>query len=250
MTDRTYFVRLLGFLTVLILFVATAACTPAFASQTETRDDTFSVGATPKIVVSNDNGQIDVVTGNEGTVNVRATIRRPDDVEYSVVQEGDTVRVEAQVSSGWGWVFGTDAPGVDITVTLPADTNVDLRTSNGGIEVVDIQNSGKLWTANGRISLENVKGEFEVNAMNGAIDFRGEMTAGGTNQLTTINGSVEVTLLGEPSVKLDAATSNGAIICKLPIAATESGANRLVGVVGGGDAGLVIKTLNGSIKVQ
>ena len=250
MTNRTSYMRLLGSLTVLLLFVAIVACIPTFASETETRDDTFSVGAAPKIVVSNDNGQIDVVTGNEGTVNVKATIRRPDDVEYSVVQEGDTVRVEAQVSSGWGWVFGTDAPGADITVTLPADTNVDLRTSNGGIEVVDIQNSGKLWTANGRISLENVKGEFEVNAMNGAIDFRGEMTAGGTNQLTTFNGSVEVTLLGEPSVKLDAATSNGEIICKLPIAATESEVNRLVGVVGGGDAGLVIKTLNGSIKVQ
>jgi hypothetical protein len=134
------------------------ACVPAFASETETRDDTFSVGATPKIVVSNDNGQIDVVTGNEGTVNVKATIRRPDDVEYGVVQEGDTVRVEARVRS----VFGIDA-GAEITVTLPADANVDLRTSNGGIKVVDIQNSGKLRTFNGRISLENVKGEFEVN---------------------------------------------------------------------------------------
>jgi DUF4097 and DUF4098 domain-containing protein YvlB len=37
------------------------------------------------------------------------------------------------------------------------------------------------------------------------------MTAGGMNQLTTSNGSVEVTLLGEPSVKLDATTSNGDI---------------------------------------
>ncbi len=250
MNDRTSHMRLLGSLTMLLLFVAIVACIPAFASETETRDDTFSVGAAPKIVVSNDNGQIDVVTGNEGTVNVKATIRRPDDVEYSVVQEGDTVRVEARVSSGWGWGFGTDAPGAEITVTVPADTNVDLRTSNGGIEVVDIQNSGKLWTANGRISLENVKGEFEVNTSNGDIDFRGEMTAGGMNRLTTSNGRVEVTLLGEPSVKLDATTSNGEIICKLPIVATETGVNRLVGVVGEGDAVLVIETVNGSITIQ
>jgi DUF4097 and DUF4098 domain-containing protein YvlB len=247
MNDRTSHMRLLGSLTVLILFVAIVACIPAFASETETRDDTFSVDAAPKILVNNDNGQIDVVTGNEGTVNVRATIRRPDDVEYGVVQEGDTIRVEVRVSSVRG--FGTDA-GAEITVTLPADTNVDLRTSNGGIEVVDIQNSGKLRTSNGRISLENVKGEFQVNTINGDIDFRGEMTAGGMNQLTTSNGSVEVTLLGEPSVKLDATTSNGEIICKLPLMATESGVKRLVGVVGGGDAGLVIKTSNGSITVQ
>src|ERR687895_581587 len=232
MNDRTSHMGLLGSLTMLILFVAIVACIPALASETETHDDTFSVGAAPKIVVSNDNGQIDVVTGNEGTVSVKATIRRPDAVEYSVVQEGDTVRVEARVSSGWG--FGTDA-GAEITVTLPADTNVDLRTSNGGIEVVDIQNSGKLRTSNGSISLENVKGEFEINTSNGDIDFRGEMTDGGMNQLTTSNGSVEVTLLGEPSVKLDATTSNGEIICKLPIMEMETEVKRLVGVVGGGD---------------
>jgi hypothetical protein len=248
MNDRTSYMRLLGSLTVLTLFVAIVACTPTFASETETRDDTFSVGAAPKIVVSNDNGQINIVTGNEGTVNVKAIIRRPDDVEYSIVQEGDTTRVEARVSSVW--VFDPNSPGADITVTLPADTNVDLHTVNGDIEVVDIQNSGKLQTSNGGISLENVKGEFEVNTINGAIDFRGEMTAGGMNRLTTLNGGVEVTLLGEPSVKLDATTTHGEIICKLSIVATESGVNRLVGVVGGGDAGLVIKTLNGSIKVQ
>jgi DUF4097 and DUF4098 domain-containing protein YvlB len=247
MNDRTSHMRLLDSLTVLLLFVVILACIPAFASETETRDDTFNLGAAPKIVVSNDNGQIDVVTGNEGTVNVKATIRRPDDVEYGVVQEGDTVRVEARASSVWG--FGTDA-GADITVTVPADTNVELRTSNGGIEVVDIQNSGKLRTSNGRISLKNVKGEFEVSTSNGDIDFRGEMTAGGMNRLTTSNGSMEVTLLGEPSVRLDATTSNGEIICKLPIVAMESGVNRLVGVVGGGDAVLVIKTVNGSIIVQ
>src|ERR671919_2541987 len=120
--DRTSHMGLLGSLSMLILFVAIVACIPAVASETETRDDTFSVGTAPKIVVSNDNGQIDVVNGHEGTVNVKATIRRPDDVEYSVVQEGDTVRVEAQVSSGWGWGFGTDA-GAEITVTVPADTN-------------------------------------------------------------------------------------------------------------------------------
>jgi DUF4097 and DUF4098 domain-containing protein YvlB len=156
-----------------------------------------------------------------------------------------TVRVEARVRS----VFGIDA-GAEIRVTLPADANVDLHTSNGGIEVVDIQNSGKLRTSNGRISLENVKGEFEVNTSNGDIDFRGEMTADGMNRLTTSNGSVHVTLLGEPSVKLDATTSNGEIICKLPIVATETGDNRLAGVVGGGDAVLAIGTSNGSITIQ
>src|SRR5918999_5943805 len=94
MNDRTSHMRLLGSLIVLLLLVTVVACIPAFASETETRDGTFSVGTAPKIVVSNDNGQIDVVTGNEGTVNVKATIRRrPDDVEYSVIQEGDTVRV-------------------------------------------------------------------------------------------------------------------------------------------------------------
>jgi DUF4097 and DUF4098 domain-containing protein YvlB len=55
-------------------------------------------------------------------------------------------------------------------------------------------------------------------------------------RISLSNGSVEVTLLGEPSVKLDATTSNGEIICKLPIVEMETEVKRLVGVVGGGDA--------------
>jgi DUF4097 and DUF4098 domain-containing protein YvlB len=51
-------------------------------------------------------------------------------------------------------------------------------------------------------------------------------------------------------VRLDATTSNGEIICKLPIMATERRVKRLVGVVGGGDADLLIKTSNGSVTVQ
>ncbi len=42
---------------------------------TETRDDSFSVGASPVLVVTSENGSIDVETGPAGTIRVLATLR-------------------------------------------------------------------------------------------------------------------------------------------------------------------------------
>ena len=84
---------------VLVIFLA-AACSEGFTGPTETRDDSFVVGESPKVVVSGDNGRIIVGPGMDGTVRVQATLRKPDDVEYETTQEGDTISVTAKGESG------------------------------------------------------------------------------------------------------------------------------------------------------
>ena len=74
-----------------LLFFLTAACSTeaadrrsgsGFNGPTETRDDSFVVGASPRVVVSGGNGRVIVNPGTDGTVRVQATLRKPDDVEY------------------------------------------------------------------------------------------------------------------------------------------------------------------------
>lgn len=238
---------ILGFVLAFAVLFITVACVSTFGGPRETRDDDFSVGENMRIVVSTDNGKIEVEAGTKGAVNVGASIRRPDDVDYTVTQEGDTIRVEAKIRRFSG--IGT-SPGADVTITAPPDANVDLRTSNGAIEVEGMTESGKLRTSNGAIVLDDVRGEFDANTSNGRIDFTGEMTSGGTNSLTTSNGRVNVTLTGTPSIELDASTSNGKVTCELPILATSTGDKHLEGTIGNGDAELRIRTSNGSITVQ
>ena len=252
------------------LFVILAACGDDVIAPTESRDDTFVVGQSPRIVVSNDNGRVFVSPGSDGTVRVQTTLRKPDDVEYQTVQEGDTVSVEANaIEKGFGIFNLGDSPGADIEITAPSATRIELRTSNGSVEVQGMQRSGSLRTSNGSIRVEDVKGDFDISTSNGAvtiaravgsfdvetsngrIEFDGELVRGGSNRMETSNGSVRVNLTGTPSVKIDASTVNGTVTTRLPILTTSTGGGRhVVGTIGTGDADLYARTTNGSVVVQ
>ena len=77
----------------LILISVAAACCTNVAASTEARDDSFSVGEFPKIMVNGSNGCINVSAGTDDTVRVQATLRRSDDLKYEVTQDGNTINV-------------------------------------------------------------------------------------------------------------------------------------------------------------
>jgi lia operon protein LiaG len=264
------------------VLLASAACAVGGPVTTETRDDTFAVNGSAVLVVSSENGWIQVVTGSDDEVRVEATLRGPDRIDYEVSQDGNTITVEANVHSGW--TIGNR--GADIMITAPVNTSVDLSSSNGMIGINGTEGNGEFETSNGMISVEDVKGDFEgttsnglirvtgmegdgvfrssngaaelagvtgefdVETSNGGISFSGNLTAGGSNRLVTSNGNVVVELLGTPSVNLDASTSNGDITCEMPITATVTGDDHLVGTIGDGEADLEVSSSNGDVIIR
>jgi Toastrack DUF4097 len=267
-------------LAIVILLSATTACSPG---PTETRENSFTVTGSSKIVVNSVNGNIEVSAGPGNEVLVQATLRDAPRIKYDVSQMGNTITVDVQTSKQWG-IFGS--AGVDVSITAPAKTDVVLNTSNGFIALHGLEGSGSLKSSNGKIVLDNVKGsfdggtsngrieattvegsvilktsngkidlrdvhgEFDIESSNGGVSFSGNMTAGGSNRLVTSNGDVLVELQGEPGVVLDAETSNGEVSSDLPIAATVTRKERLVGKIGDGEADLYIRTSNGDITIR
>ncbi|MFC2078986.1 DUF4097 domain-containing protein [Candidatus Bipolaricaulota bacterium] len=257
-----------------------AGCT---LGPTETRDDSFAVGGSVRLVVDSENGSIEVVAGSDSEVRVQATLRGADRIEYETEQDGDTITVTSRRTRRVLFGFGS---GTDLVITVPISTVVDLETSNGRIELQGIHGSGTLNTSNGKIALENVAGDFagdtsngsitidamegsarfhtsngrvdlsdvigevDVESSNGRISFRGEMTPGGRNRLTTSNGSVNVELRGIPSVSLDASTSHGDVSSELPILITVMKERELSGTIGDGEADLYIRTSNGDVTIR
>ncbi len=262
-----------------VTLLAAAGCT---AGPTETRDDSFSVNGTATLVVNSDNGWIKVNTGSDDEVRVQATLRGVDRIDYEVSQDGNTITVVAEIDQGW---FISNV-GVDITITTPVNTDVELETSNGAIELNGIEGTGTLRTSNGEIVLENVKGDFEgrtsngkievdtlegtaflmtsnggldlqevigevdAETSNGGISYSGDMIPGGDNRLITSNGNVDVELLGTPGIKLDASTNNGDVTSELPITATTTSDDHLVGTIGDGEADLYIESSNGDVTIR
>ena len=265
---------------VVAMHLAATGCT----GPTETREDSFTVGESVRLIVDSMNGSIEVNAGVENEVRIQATLEYPSKIEYEVSQDGNTITVSAR-KTGKYVLFGR-GPGVDVIVTTPVKTDVDLDTSNGAIELYGIEGSGYLSTSNGKIVLDNVKGdfhgttsngrieidsmegsailsssnggvraqgakgEFDLQTTNGSISFSGELTAGGGNRLVTSNGSVNVELQGMASINLDASTSRGRVTSEFPITATTTKDNHLVGTIGNGEAALYIQTSNGNVTIR
>ena len=56
----------------LLLAFLSAACSTGFTGPTETRDDRFVVGESPRVAVNGGNGRIIVNPGLDGTVRIQA----------------------------------------------------------------------------------------------------------------------------------------------------------------------------------
>jgi DUF4097 and DUF4098 domain-containing protein YvlB len=262
--------------------------------ETESRegrdhDDTFSVDGPPRLEVENFNGRVEVVGGGPGgSVRIKAEIRNPNNVDYRLSQDGNTIRVEAKRKGKIGiFQFIGMHRGTHISATVPTNAEVAIHTSNGRILLKKVEGKVSLQTSNGRIMIDDVKGSIEArtsnscieafrvsgdvdlhtsngritieegngtfNAVtdNGSVQFDGEFDSGGKNQLKTSNGSLKVRLRGEPSLKLEASTTNGSVNCSQPLSEQGlSGKNHLAGTIGSGDASLTLRTTNGSISVD
>lgn len=266
-----------------VMVLGSSACTTAPATSTES--DNFTVGDSATLIVRSLDGLIQVEAGSDNVVSVRAELRDVRRIKYEAIQNSDEVIVTAEKTGTWWFPAGNTK--ADIYVTVPANTALKLKTSNGQIEVKGTTGGGTLETSNGAIVLDEVKGDFEATTSNGAVDidtiegnayvktsngkvtlqetkgefnirtsngnvsFSGEMTPGGSNRLVTSNGSIEVELTGTPSVVLDASTSNGDIRHPdVAILATETESDHLVGTIGAGEADLYIETSNGNVVLR
>jgi len=262
--------------------LASSACTTQSAVSTET--DNFSVGDSLTLMVNTLGGQIQVNTGPDSVVTVRAELRDIRRINYEAIQSGDDIIVTAEKTGKWWFPAGNTR--ADIYVTVPANTALRLKTtdgkidvqgttsggilqtsngdvvleqvkgdfeattSNGKVEINTIEGSAFVRTSNGKVDVQEAKGEFDIKSSNGNVSFSGEMGPGGSNRLVTTNGNVDVELAGTPSVHLDASTSNGKVECTLPITATKPDTHHLVGTIGAGEANLYIGTSNGNVTIK
>jgi DUF4097 and DUF4098 domain-containing protein YvlB len=203
------------FVVVILSMVSLNGCTP-----TETRTNNFSVGPSPSVLIEVGNGNLTLVVGSDGEITVTADMKKPDKIEYTISQEGDRVTVDANTRSG---------SRADITVTAPVNTEFELTTGNGNVDVTGVQASGLATSGNGsimleRITLSDVEGAYILNTGNGDIQLAG---ATGSFILNSGNGDIRITE-GKGSVILS--VGNGSISFE---GALDPGSDNTIGIDNG-----------------
>ncbi|MFE6799355.1 DUF4097 family beta strand repeat-containing protein [Paenibacillus chitinolyticus] len=235
--------------------------------------------AVTRIHAINTNGRIELAAGDGDTVRIQATVWVNDDDEQEARKIADASHVEQSIQGAEltlkavgeeytkAWLVKNKAR-IDITVTLPRTATLDYlaetengsiraaglrtlnlfsaHTSNGSMEMTDIQGHVEAVTENGKISAGSISGAVKAQSVNGEVVVRD--TGAGVN-VAASNGKVSLS-----SIKGDAVarTDNGSITIKNVSgrveAHTENGAVRLESAEMAGDwqAG----TDNGRITIR
>jgi len=201
----------------LIVVLMLSACganiriNPFTAEETVTQS--FTTAAAPRLVVEMFNGSVDVVTGSDNTVKVDVIKRggglsqqaAKDDlnnVEVTMTQDGDTIRVVAKRADQRVDIGNS---GASAKLRVPNGAILDLRSSNGPITTSGPVSDVKAQTSNGPIAARGALGQLDLQTSNGPITVDG---GSGAIDVETSNGPVDVT--AENAVVVGR-TSNGPV---------------------------------------
>ena len=171
------------------------------------RRERFDVGDRPRVEVSNTSGQITVVAGDPGVVDV--AIEGSGD-KYTVEQYGSTVVIRPEGG------FLKRIFSADIVVRVPAGADIEAKnasgdvsidvdagelgvaTASGDIRVRAVAGAARLKVASGDISLDHVAGSLDVISASGdvrVVKVDGDVaikSASGDASVATIGGNVSL----------------------------------------------------------
>lgn len=268
----------LAFVLILGVGLALSGCDAVnpFTAE-ETLSESYEVSASPRIIVETFNGEIDVTGSPDTQVNVYAVKRGSGataadaeadlkNVEVSLTQEGDTIRVIARRTDN---AFTLNNSGAEFRLDVPTGASLELRTSNGAITVEGVTGGVFADTSNGALDVSGGRGRLDLHTSNGAIRIEAEeasVNAGtsngrvtfngglveGEHTFDTSNGSIEIRLPAGARFRIDARTSNGKVSSEFPLTTIRSQSDdELRGEVGENPAvSIRAGTSNGSIQLR
>jgi len=205
--------------------------------------------------LTNTNGSVEITGWDRESIDVSGTKYAPEQSGLSAIQ----VKVNA---TGNNATVSTEIPqrslhgsyGARYRIRVPRKIRLArAETTNGSIEVEDLEGGGRLRSTNGKLSLARLIGDYDLETTNGSISLddcsglanaettngsvRGRMKQGSviarsTNgpidltfdrpveskpiRVTTTNGSVTLALAEFHNNPVRAKTSNGSVTLRLP----------------------------------
>ena len=270
-----------------LLALATAA--PVLADYRVEKELALSPGGEFRLRA--DSGRLTVRGTSRKGARVVVTSRSDDfedrfDLRFEETPNGVTVAAERRGSwfSRWFSWFGD---GVHFEVEVPYDTELDLRTAGGAIDVSEIRARVDARTSGGSIEIQDVGGEARVRTSGGSIrgvDVEGDIdadtsggsinlkgmagavkasTSGGSvtvhftpgnslgGSLTTSGGRVTVYLDPVAALDIEASTSGGSVRVDLPVSVQgEISRSKVRGTLNGGGALLRLHTSGAGVRVR
>ncbi|MGN6811171.1 MAG: DUF4097 family beta strand repeat-containing protein [Thermomicrobiales bacterium] len=199
-----------------------AGASSSVVSETKTvNPPSVPVSGTPTLQIENTAGSVRIVTGSSTSISVRAELtarnishafarRDLDQMNVTITPDGQKVVVHTETGSGWGWWVRRQ---VAMTVTVPANTNLDLQVSAGDVTVDGVTGTVTTQVNAGSLTLRDITindgSTVQVNAGSAHID--GTLASRASLNVNVNAGSVDLRLPPNTAARLDATATAGSI---------------------------------------
>ncbi len=247
-----------------------SSCTETLGQTTASEQFRWTGQVAPgqSIEIKGLNGGISAQPANGGEIEVVAIKKGhrsdPAAVTIKVVPHANGVTICAVYPSDDADQPNTCEPGdgghshvrnndVDVTFTVrvPAGVGFVGRTVNGEISAMSLTGNVDSRTVNGSINISTA-GYAQAKTVNGEITAKmGNANWSDSLEFKTINGGIDLDLPADLSTKIEADTFNGDIESDFPLTLLGRVSRKhLSGTIGAGGRELLLKTLNGSIRLK
>ena len=158
------------------------------------REESFEIGDHGELIVVVSSTDIMLTEGEPGHIDVVLEGKQQGLELFDITQVGDLVSIQRKDTRRWS------APKVRIAVSLPAGSDVDIKTATGDIasgdaRLGDVSRKAKIKTASGDVFIGDVDGDFQGVSASG--DFR-IATVSGDLTVSTASGDISVDEAGGP----------------------------------------------------
>jgi DUF4097 and DUF4098 domain-containing protein YvlB len=205
--------------------------------ETQRIDETFEVGATPRLELDSFAGNVTVRVGESDTIRVVATKKARNrssldriDIEWS---EGEgELRIQARHSQRTATNMS-----VEFEITAPAGTRLDLDTGAGNMQIENMTGEIDAHTGAGNIETWGSAGPVSLDTGAGNITYQGKPQ--GDCTFDTGAGNITLRLSAEVDVEVDLDTGIGSIDVDDFDVVGQVSRGEVRGVIGSGDQGRI-----------
>jgi hypothetical protein len=204
------------------------------------------------------NGGANIKGWSRGDVLVRARVETAADNEGAAA--GLATQVSIDTSGGQVVARGPENRdnswwSVSYEIFLPHNTNLTLKTHNGGINISDVRGQIRFEGNNGGVNMKRVAGDLTGSTVNGGINVElvGVMSDFRQLDLSTRNGGVNVAMPSTFSARFQAETNNGGIHSDFalpPQPQSNARPRKLDAVIGAGGPLIHVTTNNGQVSLK
>ena len=225
------------------------------ARHCEVKEQTIAATGGTLNVDGRQNGGISVKGWERNEVLVRYRIQ----TQASTQAVADNLASQVRVNTTGGQI-SADGPeqgdnshwSVSYEIFVPRQSNLSLRTHNGGIAISDVSGRINFEAKNGGVALKRIGGNVTGETVNGglAVVLTGTNWEGEGLNVKTTNGGLAVSIPDNYSAHLETGTVNGGFVVNPSIAEVKRGTKQLSLNLGSGGPNLRIYTTNGGVSIK